>query len=138
MKRSAVVTAQAPAPAGPYSQAIRKGNILALAGQLGIDPATGTVASGVREQVQQALQNVQAVLAAAGADFGDVVMIRVYLADPGDFAVMNEVYASFLQQPAPARTTVFVDLPGDYQVEVDALAVLTVPGPLSARPDEDR
>jgi reactive intermediate/imine deaminase len=125
MPKTAIVTTQAPPPAASYSQAVRCGNILQVAGQGPADPATGQyVAGGVAEQTRQTLANVQAILRAAGADFADVVMMRVYLTDAAHFAAMNEVYSTFVEAPFPARTTVFVGLAPGMLVEIDALAVL--------------
>jgi 2-iminobutanoate/2-iminopropanoate deaminase len=129
MPKTAITTADAPAPVASYSQAVRKGNVLQVAGQGPADPATGEFAgSTVAEQTQQTLRNVQAILRAAGADFDDVLMMRVYLTDVADFAAMNEVYSTFVGDgvtaPFPARTTVYVGLPAGMLVEIDALAVL--------------
>ncbi len=130
MPKTAVTTAEAPAPAADYSQAVRKGNILQVAGQGPTDPKTGRFAGGtVAEQTRQTLRNVQAILRAAGATFDDVVMMRVYLTDVAHFGEMNEVYSTFvgadgLSAPFPARTTVYVGLPAGMLVEIDALAVL--------------
>ncbi|MCP2322062.1 reactive intermediate/imine deaminase [Hamadaea flava] len=118
-------TDQAPSPAASYSQAVRKGNTVAVAGQVGLDPATRQlVEGGVAEQTRQTLTNVVAVLAAAGATMDDVIMMRVYLTSHEHFAAMNEVYQEFVQAPFPSRTTVFVGLAPGMLVEIDALAVL--------------
>jgi 2-iminobutanoate/2-iminopropanoate deaminase len=125
MSKQEITTPRAPKPAASYSQAVRKGNLLALAGQVGIDPATRTLAGdGVAGQTRQALANLGEVLGAAGSSFADVVMVRVYLTTPEHFPAMNEVYEQFVTAPFPARTTVFVGLPEAMLVEVDALAVL--------------
>jgi len=125
MPKTAIVTSDAPPPAASYSQAVRKGNILQVAGQGPADPATGEyVPGGVAEQTRQTLANVRAILRAAGADFSDVVMMRVYLTDAAHFPAMNEVYSTFVEAPFPARTTVFVGLAPGMLVEIDALAVL--------------
>ena len=125
MPKTAIVTSDAPRPAASYSQAVRKGNILQVAGQGPADPATGEfVPGGVAEQTRQTLANVRAILRAAGADFSDVVMMRVYLTDAAHFPAMNEVYSTFVEEPFPARTTVFVGLAPGMLVEIDALAVL--------------
>jgi 2-iminobutanoate/2-iminopropanoate deaminase len=114
----------APLPV-PLSPGIRKGNILQVAGQVGVDPAAGDLAgTTVAEQTRQVLRNVEAVLAAAGASFTDVVMLRVYLTDTAHFAELNETYAELVPRPYPARTTVYVGLPPGLLVEIDALAVL--------------
>jgi 2-iminobutanoate/2-iminopropanoate deaminase len=125
MPKTAITTDAAPPPAAAYSQAVLKGNILQVAGQSPTDPATGEfVGGGVAEQTDQTLRNVQAILRAAGADFDDVVMMRVYLTDMTHFEAMNEVYATFIKTPFPARTTVYVGLPDGMLIEIDALAVL--------------
>ena len=121
----AIRTAKAPRPAAAYSQGVRKGGILQVAGQVPVEPATGViVGETVGEQTQQALQNVQAVLEEAGSGFDDVVMLRVYLTRKEDFAEMNAVYERFVSEPYPARTTVFVGLAEGLLVEIDALAVV--------------
>lgn len=125
MPKTEIRTEDAPTPVAAFSQGVRKGNILQVAGQVGIDPASGqVVGAGVREQARQTLRNVEAVLAAAGASMADVVMVRVYLTDTAHFGALNEVYAEFVATPFPARTTVYVGLPKGLLVEVDAMAVL--------------
>jgi len=124
--RRAVASTGAPAPIGPYSQAIRAGEQLYLAGQIGTDPRTGELASGIEAQTRQALANLAAVLAADGLQLADVVSVTVYLADLGEFALMNAVYASAFSTPAPARATVGVAaLPRGARVEISAVAVHT-------------
>ncbi|WP_197321483.1 Rid family detoxifying hydrolase [Saccharomonospora sp. NB11] len=124
-RREAISTSEAPAPVAAYSQAVRKGNILQVAGQVGVDPATGeAVAGGVAGQTRQVFANLRAVLRAAGADLDDVVMMRAYLTDTAHFAEFNETYNALVSEPYPARTTVYVGLPGKLLVEIDALAVL--------------
>lgn len=123
--KRAVVTPDAPKPVASYSQAVIKGGLLQVAGQGPVDPATGQFAGAtVAEQTRQTLRNVQAILRAAGADFDDVLMLRVYLTKVEDFAAMNEVYSTFVAEPFPARTTVYVGLPAGMLVEIDALAVV--------------
>jgi 2-iminobutanoate/2-iminopropanoate deaminase len=125
MPKIAVSTPDAPLPVASYSQAVRKGNILQVAGQGPADPRTGAfVEGGVAEQTRQTLTNLRAILKAAGASFDDVVMMRVYLTKVEDFAAMNEVYSTFVDEPFPGRTTVYVGLPEGMLVEIDALAVL--------------
>ncbi|OLT41150.1 reactive intermediate/imine deaminase [Saccharomonospora sp. CUA-673] len=127
-----ISTERAPQPVANYSQARRKGNIVQVAGQVGIDPAaaeSGAVPGGVGAQTRQVLANIAAILDEAGASLADVVMLRVYLTDPDHFGDMNEVYNAVLDEavPAeqlPARTTVYVGLPPGFLVEIDALAVL--------------
>ena len=124
MTRRAVSTSAAPPAAGPYSQAIEAGDLVFCAGQLGTDPATGKLADGVEAQAEQALRNLQAVLDAAGCTFADVVKTTCFLADINDFAAFNAVYARFMTEPAPARSTFQVAaLPKGGQVEIEAIAV---------------
>ena len=112
-------------PQVPLSHGVRKGNILQVAGQVAVDPATGElVGTTVAEQAKQVMRNVQSVLEAAGASLQDVVMYRVYLTDTSHFAELNEAYAEYLDGDFPARTTVYVGLPAGLLVEIDALAVL--------------
>ncbi|HEY1487338.1 MAG TPA: Rid family detoxifying hydrolase [Micromonosporaceae bacterium] len=125
MPKTAISTPDAPAPVASYSQAVRKGPILQVAGQGPVDPATGQfVGPGVGEQTRQVMHNIQSILSAAGADFDDVMMMRVYLTDASHFAAMNDVYSTFVSEPFPARTTVYVGLPAGMLVEIDALAVI--------------
>ena len=122
----AIQTDQAPAAIGPYSQAIDSGaGLVFVSGQIPIDPATGTfVPGGIREQTRQSLTNAQAILAAAGLGLGNVVKTTVFLADMGDFAAMNEVYAQFFTDPYPARSAVAVKtLPKGALVEIECIAV---------------
>jgi 2-iminobutanoate/2-iminopropanoate deaminase len=124
MSRRAIVTAEAPAAIGPYSQAIAAGPLLFACGQLGVDPATGQlVAGGIEAETEQALRNLARLLAAAGTGLGAVAKVTVYLADMGLFAAMNAVYARHFAAPFPARTTVAVKaLPLGAAVEIDATA----------------
>jgi 2-iminobutanoate/2-iminopropanoate deaminase len=123
--RQQVGTGGAPAAIGPYSQAIRVGELVFAAGQVGLDPASGElVQGGVAEQTERALRNVTAVLDAAGASLERVVKTTVFLADMDDFAAMNEAYARHFSAPFPARSTVAVKtLPKGALVEVEAIAV---------------
>jgi 2-iminobutanoate/2-iminopropanoate deaminase len=125
--KTAVQSAEAPAAIGPYSQAIRIGNYVFTSGQVAIDPTTGQLVSGgIEDQTHRVLQNLHAVLAAAGLDFSRVVKTTVFLKDMGHFAAMNAIYAEYLQtqdSPAPARSTVEVArLPKDALVEIDMIA----------------
>ena len=123
---SAVSTGSAPNALGPYSQAIRAGEFLFVSGQVPIDPATGNLVEGdIRDQTRRALQNIGAILSAAGTSFQHVVRTTVYLADLSDFAAMNEVYATFFTSPQPARSTIqAARLPRDARVEIDVIAFL--------------
>ena len=128
MVKTAITTDQAPRPVAAYSQAVRSGVLVQVAGQGPADPVTGEfVAGGITEQTRRTLDNVVAVLAAAGLGFDDVIMARVYLADLADFAGMNEVYTTYVTEPFPARTTVAVGLPPGMLVEIDVLAVDAAP-----------
>ncbi len=120
----AVRSAGAPAPIGPYSQAIRQGGFLFVSGQIGLDPATGgIVEGGVAAECRRTLENLRAVLTAAGLDFADVVRTTIYLTDLADFAVVNEVYGSYFAEPFPARATVGVaSLPRGARVEIELIA----------------
>jgi len=126
MDKTVIATGSAPAAIGPYSQAIlvTAGQILYVSGQIPIDPATGELVPGdVRGQAERVLDNLGAVLAAAGMGFGDVVKTTVYLSSLGDFAVVNEVYAKRFGSMPPARATVQVaGLPRGALVEIDAVA----------------
>ena len=121
-----IQTDQAPAAIGPYSQAIDSGaGLVFVSGQIPIDPSTGTfVPGGIREQTRQSLTNAQAILAATGLGLENVVKTTVFLADMGDFAAMNEVYAQFFTSPYPARSAVAVKtLPKGALVEIECIAV---------------
>jgi len=125
MSKSVVLTAKAPAPVGPYSQAVRAGGLLFVAGQIPLDPATGAMPSGIAEQTRRVLLNVQAVLEAAGGSLADVVKTTVFLCDITEFPAMNEVYATFFAESPPARSTVGVShLPKGARVEIEAIAVI--------------
>ena len=122
---NAIETGMAPAAIGPYSQAIDSGaGIVFVSGQLPIDPATGAFPEGgIKEQTRQSLTNAKAILEAAGLGLGNVVKTTVFLADMGDFAAMNEVYAEFFTAPFPARSAVAVKtLPKGAMVEIECIA----------------
>ena len=121
---NAIHTNNAPAAIGPYSQAIEVNGFIFASGQIPIDPSTGNfVEGGVKEQTKQAITNAGNILKEAGTDLAHVVKTTVYLADMADFAAMNEVYATFFNQPFPARSAVAVkDLPKGALVEVEVLA----------------
>lgn len=124
--RQAVSTPAAPQAIGPYSQAIKAGSLLFVSGQIPIDPATGAMIDGdVAAQTHRVLQNIGAILQAAGTSLDAVVRTTVYLADMDDFTAMNEVYATYFSSPAPARATVqAARLPKDSRVEIDVVASL--------------
>jgi 2-iminobutanoate/2-iminopropanoate deaminase len=124
MGKRVVLTLRAPAPVGPYSQAIRTGDLVFVAGQIPLDPVSGAMPDEIAEQTRVVLQSIEAVLAAAGASLADVVKTTVFLADLDDFAAMNEVYASFFPDEPPARACVEVRrLPKGAGVEIEAIAV---------------
>jgi len=121
--RQAVSSSNAPAAIGPYSQAIVADGTVYCAGQIGLDPATGELAEGLEAQAERALRNLSAVLDAAGATLADVVKTTIFLADMGDFAAVNAIYATFMPDPPPARSTVAVSgLPKGALVEIEAIA----------------
>ena len=123
MTRQAITTSGAPAALGPYSQAIASGALVFCAGQLGIDPASGELAVGVEAQAERALRNLAAVLDAAGSSFGDVVKTTIFLANIADFAAINAIYARFVTDPPPARSTFAVGaLPKGALIEIEAIA----------------
>ena len=124
--RHAVSAPNAAKPIGPYSPAIRAGNLLFLSGQVGFDPSTGALVDGdIAAQTDQVMRNIGALLTAAGIDFSHVVRTTVFLADMGEFANMNEVYARYMVDPPPARSTVQVArLPRDARVEIDVIAIV--------------
>lgn len=120
----AISTTQAPAAIGPYSQAIQSGELLFLSGQVPIDPATGELVAGdIAVQTERVLDNLAAVLGAAGCTFADVVKTTIYLMDLGDFQAVNATYAKRFSAAPPARATVQVSaLPKGARVEIDAIA----------------
>jgi 2-iminobutanoate/2-iminopropanoate deaminase len=122
--RAQVHTDAAPAAIGPYSQAIRVGGFVFTAGQVGADPSDGALADGVAAQADRALRNLAAVLAEAGSSFDRVVKATIFLTDMGDFQAVNEVYASHLAPPFPARSTIAVEaLPKGALVEIEMIAL---------------
>lgn len=124
MERQVVSTEKAPKALGPYSQAIRVGDFIFCAGQAGIDPATGQlVKGGIEAETRRTLQNLTAVLQAAGSSFSRVVKTTVFLKNMDDFKAMNGIYAEFFPAAPPARSTVQVArLPADASVEIEAIA----------------
>ena len=124
MSKDVISTSKAPAALGPYSQAVRWGDLTFVSGQIPIDPATSQVVEGdVAAQTERVLKNLAAILEAAGASLGQVLKTTVYLRDLNDFGKMNEVYARFFSEQPPARATVQVArLPRDVSVEIEAVA----------------
>lgn len=120
-----VFTDKAPAAIGPYSQAIIAGDFLYASGSIGIDPATGEVVDGIKQQTTQVMENLRSVLLEAGANFSQVAKFTIYLTDMNDFVTVNKIYGDYLQKPYPARATVEVSrLPKDVLVEIDAVVYL--------------
>jgi 2-iminobutanoate/2-iminopropanoate deaminase len=126
MQRQIVATPKAPAAIGPYSQAVRAGDLVFTAGQIPLDPATGLlVAGGIEVQTRQALTNLSAVLEAAGTSLANALKTTVFLADMAEFKAMNGVYAEFFPATPPARSTVQVaGLPLGARVEIEVVAVI--------------
>ena len=122
--RRAVSAPNAARPIGPYSPAIRAGQLLFISGQVGFDPATGALVDGdVAAQTDQVMRNIHSLLDAAGTDFGHVVRTTVYLADMNEFAKMNEVYEKYLGKEPPARSTIqAAALPKGAKIEIDLIA----------------
>ncbi len=126
MERTVISTDRAPSAVGPYSQAVRIGNLIYTAGQVALDPRTGRIdATTVEEQTHQVLRNLQAVLEAAGSSLDRVVKSTVFLTDMGEFAAMNAVYGEYFPTNPPARSTVEVSaLPLGVSVEIEAIAAV--------------
>lgn len=120
-----ISTDKAPAAIGPYSQAVDLGNMLFISGQIPLDPATQAfVSDDVKEQTEQVMKNIGAILEEAGLSYQHIAKANIYLASMEDFAVVNEVYASFLSEPYPARAAIEVSrLPKDAKVEIEVTAV---------------
>ncbi|HYF95439.1 MAG TPA: Rid family detoxifying hydrolase [Symbiobacteriaceae bacterium] len=124
IRKIAVHPATAPAPIGPYSPAIIAGDFVFVSGQGPLLPGTRqALPGGVREQTAQVLENIRAILTAAGCTMADVVKVTAHLADMKDFAEYNEVYQHYFPEPYPARTTVQSGLPGPFSVEIDVIAL---------------
>jgi 2-iminobutanoate/2-iminopropanoate deaminase len=125
MDKEEIISASAPAAIGPYSQAVRAGVFIFTSGQIPVEPSTGAVVDkGIGEQTRRVLENLRAVLEAAGSSLAGVVKTTVFLKDISAFAEMNKVYEGFFSPPYPARSTVAVkDLPKGVDIEIDAVAV---------------
>ncbi|MEO6926138.1 MAG: RidA family protein [Rhodanobacter sp.] len=126
MSRSIIVTDQAPAAIGPYSQAVRAGSTVYFSGQIPLDPATGSLVDGdISAQTRRVFDNLTAVAQAAGGSLAQIVRVGIYVTDLANFAAVNAVMAEYFQQPYPARSTIEVSaLPKAAQVEVDAIMAL--------------
>lgn len=120
-----ISTDKAPAAIGPYSQAVKKGNMLFLSGQLGIDPETGSMQDGIKSQTEQVFKNMGEVLKAADADFSNIVKATVFLSDMSYFGDVNEVYKTVFSEPYPARSAFAVkELPLKALVEIEVIAII--------------
>jgi reactive intermediate/imine deaminase len=129
MHKQAIQTSGAPAALGPYSQAVRAGDTVYLSGQLGLDPASGTLRDGIDAQTRQVFDNLKAVAAAAGGSMGDIVKITILLADLADFAKVNDIMAAYFKPPYPARATYQVAaLPRGGRIEIEGVLVLDASG----------
>lgn len=126
MSKKIILTKDAPEPIGPYSQAVRYGDMLFCSGQIAIDPKTGQVVTGdVKAQAVQVMKNIEAVLKAADAKFENVIKTTIFLTNMNDFASVNEIYGQYFKTNPPARSTVAVSgLPKGVQVEIEVLAHL--------------
>lgn len=126
MEKTIINTAAAPAPIGPYNQAVRCGNMLFVSGQIALDAATGTLHVGdIKTETAHVMENLKAILAEAGADFSTVVKTTIFLMDMGQFSAVNEVYAQYFEGGYPARETVQVaGLPRGVNVEISVVAGL--------------
>lgn len=124
MEKKIIRTDNAPAPIGPYNQAVQFGNMLFVSGQIALDPATGNlVQDNIQAETQKVMENLQAVLQAAGMDFSNVIKTSIFLMDMGQFAQVNEVYGSYFTVDPPARETVQVaGLPKGVNVEISVIA----------------
>ncbi|HRX04221.1 MAG: RidA family protein [Anaerolineae bacterium] len=126
MTRQVIATPHAPAAVGPYSQAIRAGNLVFTAGQIGLDPSTGKLVEGLEKQVEQVLANLRAVLEAAGTSLDQAIKTTIFLADMADFAQVNAIYGRAFSVTPPARSTVqAAGLPLGALVEIEVIALIS-------------
>ena len=126
MEKQIIHTADAPAPIGPYSQAVRAGNILFISGQIAINPATNKlIMDNIALETEQVMKNLKAILETAGSSFAQVVKTGIFLSDMSHFGTVNEVYSQFMVEPYPARETVAVKgLPRNVNVEISMIALI--------------
>lgn len=127
MSKQIINSIDAPAPIGPYSQAVKHGNTLYISGQIALDAKTGNLVGGgdIKAETHQVMKNLKAILAAAGLDFTHVVKSSIFVKDLGNFGAINEVYGEYFKSNPPARETVEVSrLPKDVQVEISCIAVV--------------
>ena len=124
--RQAIQTQDAPQAIGPYSQAVKAGDLLFVSGQIPLDPSTGEMVKGdIKAQTEQVMKNIASILAAANVSFDHVVRTTIFLADLNDFAVVNKIYGNYFEPPEPARAAFQVArLPKDARIEIDAIALL--------------
>src|SRR5690349_16983320 len=125
MPKTIIYSSKAPEPIGPYSQAVRAGNMLFVSGQIATERSSGNlITSGIKEETAQVMSNIREVLQAAGTDFSSIVKTTIFLKDMGSFPLVNEVYGSYFKSDPPARETVEVArLPRDVNVEISCIAV---------------
>lgn len=124
MSKTIIATDRAPAAIGTYSQAVKAAGVVYLSGQIPLDPDTMELREGIREQVDQVFRNLAAVTEAAGGSLADIVQLRVYLTDLGNFATVNEVMAEYFQEPYPARAAIGIsELPKGAAVEIEGIMV---------------
>ncbi len=126
MSKKIIQSADAPAPIGPYSQAVQAGNMLFVSGQVPIDPSTGEVVqTNITEETQQVMKNLGAILQAAGSSFDQVVKCTIFIRDMGQFSAINDAYGQYFTEDPPARETVEVSrLPKDVNVEISCIAIV--------------
>jgi 2-iminobutanoate/2-iminopropanoate deaminase len=125
MEKEIISTGYAPAAVGPYSQAIKVGNILYLSGQLGLDPETGALLEGLEAQTHRSMRNIEAVLKTVDADFSNIIKTTIFISDINDFTKVNEIYASYFDADPPARSCVEVSaLPKGGLVEIESIAII--------------
>jgi len=125
MSKEVIFTEKAPKAIGPYSQAIKSGNLLFISGQVPVNPTTGELTGDIKVQTQQVLENLKSILVAAGASVSDIVKTTVFLRNLDDFNVMNEVYREYFPDDAPARSTIEVSrIPRESLIEIEAIAVI--------------
>ncbi|WXG47379.1 MAG: RidA family protein [Candidatus Atabeyarchaeum deiterrae] len=125
MEKEIITTSKAPKPVGPYSQAVKVGNLIFVSGQIPLDPRTGTPVSGdIKEQTKRVLENIKGILEAEGLTLDTVVKTTVFMRNMADFSKMNDVYATYFKNKPPARTTIQAgDLPAKMDIEIDAIAL---------------
>ena len=123
MNKQPIQTNEAPSAIGPYSQAVKTGDVIYTSGQIGLDPATGEMVDGLENQAHRVMKNVKAVLAAADCDMNDIVKTLIFMQNMEDFVTVNEIYASYFEEPYPARSAVEVArMPKGALVEVEVIA----------------